>query len=459
MATGLFTSLQKQLPPEGQLNQNNLVGIFSNATVGYFPPDSTCFPFVDHTYSDLYGATLCPVTPEMISFLNLTNFKNYFNSYCQNPPENDGCPFGWCPNSDIAAPLLRIATYLITLFVTIIVYYEPEALAESFWSQLLTIYSFLITAVIAISKSQLTRIHAVIATGLAASPLTIYLFVYAIRSFWGCADRMRAILGKGHIIPRTLVLIALGLWLALVVYILRPTTKHFTQESCQGQYSPLLFKGFFFLPIVIVMELYRNTSTREIAAILIAIAGLPLGLIIFSWIFAILRRRNEIWPQGEPRIISITRIWRIITDNYPFLQFLAVVVVPLAYWILIMEFGAMVSQDTQFSTSFGQILACFAVLPPFLQVVKMLPRLRWWFIDLRWVRFLTCRPRKRHSEAKGFHYDMLQMPQGSTPTYHVERMGSEGSESFKPHERLPSTASLPSLPYLNTSVGYNTAVR
>ena len=29
--------------------------------------------------------------------------------YCLNPPEDDGCPLGICPNPDIAGPLLRIA--------------------------------------------------------------------------------------------------------------------------------------------------------------------------------------------------------------------------------------------------------------------------------------------------------------------------------------------------------------
>jgi len=36
--------------------------------------------------------------------------RTLFNTiYCTNPPEDDGCPVGICPNPDIAGPLLRIA--------------------------------------------------------------------------------------------------------------------------------------------------------------------------------------------------------------------------------------------------------------------------------------------------------------------------------------------------------------
>jgi len=37
--------------------------------------------------------------------------------YCVNPPEDDGCPIGICPNPDIAGPLLRIARKFPLLFL------------------------------------------------------------------------------------------------------------------------------------------------------------------------------------------------------------------------------------------------------------------------------------------------------------------------------------------------------
>ena len=45
---------------------------------------------------------LCPVTSDMVSFLNLsTGFHEYFLAYCLNPASDDGCPYGFCPNPDI----------------------------------------------------------------------------------------------------------------------------------------------------------------------------------------------------------------------------------------------------------------------------------------------------------------------------------------------------------------------
>ena len=38
--------------------------------------------------------------------IDLTSF---IGIYCLNPPKNDGCPVGICPNPDIAGPLVRIA--------------------------------------------------------------------------------------------------------------------------------------------------------------------------------------------------------------------------------------------------------------------------------------------------------------------------------------------------------------
>jgi hypothetical protein len=65
----------------------------ANAT--YFPPGTGCY--VDNNF---YGKwqTNCKrvgVTDAMVDFLNLTKtLDNYFAAYCNNPPEDDSCPFG-----------------------------------------------------------------------------------------------------------------------------------------------------------------------------------------------------------------------------------------------------------------------------------------------------------------------------------------------------------------------------
>ena len=56
----------------------------------------------------------------MINFLNLTEDpKQYVTVYCLNPPEDDICPFGFCPNPDIAGPLVRIASELTQTSATL----------------------------------------------------------------------------------------------------------------------------------------------------------------------------------------------------------------------------------------------------------------------------------------------------------------------------------------------------
>ena len=41
--------------------------------------------------------------------------------------------------------------------------------------------------------------------------------------------------------------------------------------------------------------------------------------------------------------------------HYPFLLFCSVIVVPTAYWIGIVEIGVLLSQDTAWSLTFGQV--------------------------------------------------------------------------------------------------------
>ena len=56
----------------------------------------------------------CSVTNNMVNFLNLTGpkYEPYLAAYCLSPPGDDDCPFGFCSNSDIAGPLVRIASEL-----------------------------------------------------------------------------------------------------------------------------------------------------------------------------------------------------------------------------------------------------------------------------------------------------------------------------------------------------------
>ena len=76
-----------------------------------YPPDINCF--VQRYWDpDIFKENNCSVTDNMQGFLNLTgpNVKPFLTVYCLNAPPDDVCPFGFCPNPDIAGPLVRIAS-------------------------------------------------------------------------------------------------------------------------------------------------------------------------------------------------------------------------------------------------------------------------------------------------------------------------------------------------------------
>ncbi|KAF8574313.1 hypothetical protein K439DRAFT_1642290 [Ramaria rubella] len=350
-----------------------------------FPSGAACF------VNSLQAGNLaspCPVTNDMLQFLNLTTaFKYYFNAYCLNPPQDDGCPYGYCPNSDIAGLLVRVSAYLTNFFVAILVFYQPEELKESFWSQLLSVYSLLLTCTWTIIRHHLTRIHAILTLVTAGSPLTLGIFAYAVRSIWEGNHRLSPAVGRGKIIPRTIVLAALAIWFALWIYIVLPShLSDFQQESCEPHSH--IVKYFYALPLLIVIDM--PTWSQCLTAI-------PIPLTMLAWIVVIIMRRHEIWPRGEVFRPRFRTIWRMIKEHYPFIQFVTVVAIPTAYWVATIETGVIAARtnDDHVSASFGQVLAMFVAVPPLLSVAKLGPRLLNWFVDLAWVRFISGRPQRQ----------------------------------------------------------------
>lgn len=77
----------------------------------YYPPGALCFDTdeIGARRASYYTNYNCTVMPDMVNFLNLTStVSGYIASYCLNPPDDDGCPFGYCPNSDIAGTSYHI---------------------------------------------------------------------------------------------------------------------------------------------------------------------------------------------------------------------------------------------------------------------------------------------------------------------------------------------------------------
>lgn len=83
-----------------------------------YPPDIGCFSSLEWWSADDFKDLGCSVTDNMVGFLNLTGLdsKAYLSVYCLDPPADDVCPFGFCPNPDIAGPLVRIASESTKVF-------------------------------------------------------------------------------------------------------------------------------------------------------------------------------------------------------------------------------------------------------------------------------------------------------------------------------------------------------
>ncbi|KAJ7852528.1 hypothetical protein B0H13DRAFT_1904565 [Mycena leptocephala] len=78
--------------------------------------------------------------------------------------------------------------------------------------------------------------------------------------------------------------------------------------------------------------------------------------------------------------------------GYPFIQFYSVIVLPHTFWIFNVEIGLRIlSTRWHFTATYGQLLAIFVTVPPFIQLCLILPRIPPWFADLAWVRLLTGR--------------------------------------------------------------------
>ncbi|KAJ6542620.1 hypothetical protein B0H19DRAFT_1171094 [Mycena capillaripes] len=342
---------------------------------------STVFPDHDLCFGDTSNSSsICHIPSDiMIRFLNISSPNAYLDVYCTNPPV-DSCSFGYCPNPDVASPAVRYSTYFTSLVSAILVLYSPEDVTSSFFAQLLNVYSLIVAAIVSIAGHNLTKLHSVTALTLAASPLSLYLIMYVFRSLLGKQTRLEAVFGSGQYLNRVLVLIMLPLWASVLAFTALPTSVwEFQQAACDTDVASNHVASLFFLPFIIFFTTYPEAG----AAIIMSIA--------VTWGVAIWRLRKIIWAKHD-RILPLGRLWRKVVNRYPFIQFYSVIVLPHVFWIFNVEIGlAILSPREHFSASYGQLLAIFVTVPPFIQLCIILPRVPRWFIDLAWVRLLLGR--------------------------------------------------------------------
>ena len=81
----------------------------SNTTT-YFPPGVGCFhPDGSGGWNKgVFAEENCTVTNDMLTFLNLTVISSYMAAYCLAPALDDSCPFGFCPQPDIAGVIMNL---------------------------------------------------------------------------------------------------------------------------------------------------------------------------------------------------------------------------------------------------------------------------------------------------------------------------------------------------------------
>lgn len=180
----------------------------------------------------------------------------------------------------------------LTVFSAIMIFYSPEDAQTAFWSQLLTTYSLLLTSAISISQQSLSRLYAIFAVVIAGSPLSLYLVLYAVMSFWYRRHRLNRIVGEGQIISRLLVILAGCLWIALLIFsMVLSDRSHFAQQSCDESYRSM--GAIYVIPFLFFHDAFSLNAGLGVLLIL------PLLITGTSWAIALILQRKSIWPPDE----------------------------------------------------------------------------------------------------------------------------------------------------------------
>jgi len=321
-----------------------------------------------------------PTGESALPFVLSFDVKPY-TVYCLNPPGDDGCPIGICPNPDIAGVLVRTAHYITVLCLTILIFHAPKRVKDAFYYQMSTVYALLITCIVSLSQGNITQPHATVATLIASSPVSVYFLVYSIRAFWG-EHRLEEVLGKKKYLNRGLVFIAVVIWVVIFVFTRNVVGKRFPQASC-GNIS---ISGVFRLGFTCSGPYWFLCGPLVPVAIVVAL----------SWLISIFLARKEIWPPGERYQPKFATVWKTIGRRYPLVFLVSIGLIPMVFWQWMVE-SIVPANDSGLwdpSFSFGQVLALFIAVPPFLQVCKLLPQLWSWIINLPWIACCRRRPRR-----------------------------------------------------------------
>ena len=182
------------------------------------------------------------------------------------------------------------------------IFYSPEDASMALWSQLLSIYSLLLTCGISITRASISRLYALLAVVIAGSPLSLYLVSYAVVSFWYRRHRLNHIVGQGQMIPRLLVIGAGCLWIALLIFSTVISDRgHFAQRSCDDLYGSM--GAVYVIPLVFFHEAFEIVPAIGVLMIM------PLVTTALAWVIALILQRKTIWPSGARWTPHFGRMW------------------------------------------------------------------------------------------------------------------------------------------------------
>ncbi|KAF6745318.1 hypothetical protein DFP72DRAFT_1018165 [Ephemerocybe angulata] len=123
-----------------------------------------------------------------LTFSILTNRERYEQAFCIDPPD-DFCPFGVpCPNPDVTGIGQQISIYITTVIYAVVIAYIPWLQRPLLYAHLSVLYSLLIAGLISMLKGELSRGDGIFVIVTVASPASLYLWYYSIKSIWKADD-------------------------------------------------------------------------------------------------------------------------------------------------------------------------------------------------------------------------------------------------------------------------------
>jgi hypothetical protein len=148
---------------------------------------------------------------------------------------------------------------------------------------------------------------------LVGSPVTLYLWIYALRTLFGKPHRLSTTLGPPdesrpslrkwrvrQVVSLLLVLAALCLWLTLVIFVYTSPAHQFSQPTCTHTVWDMLIELFYAAGAMFIVAGFT------VSPLLAAILALPFVGTALAWVVAIVLQRRQIWEAGYS-----LRFWRV----------------------------------------------------------------------------------------------------------------------------------------------------